>query len=194
MQKQHDNGSPHELEARRTTNSVDADESQASPASRRSKLSLLLIVAALVVTLDQLSKLWIEANRPQMELLPGFLDLVYVTNHGAAFGLLASHTELLIALGIAGSIAILVFFCYFSPANTLGLLSFALILGGAVGNLVDRIRIGFVIDFISFQFVRWPPFNIADAAITVGIFALIYYFYRSGAFRKAYERGHRSRD
>jgi len=155
---------------------------------------LLLIVAGLVVIADQLTKLWIDANRPHMNLLPGFIDLVYVTNAGAAFGLLASHTELLIALGIAGSIAILVFFCYFCPGNTLGVLAFALLLGGAVGNLADRIRLGYVIDFISVRFVRWPPFNIADAAITVGIFALIYYFYSSGAFRKAYERGHTSGD
>lgn len=194
MQKLRDNRSPQELETAGTAHIPDADGSEASPASRRAKLGLLLIAAALVVTFDQLSKLWIEANRPHTELLPGFLDLVYVTNHGAAFGLLRSHTELLIALGIAGSIAIVVFFCYFSPASTLGNLSFALILGGAVGNLVDRIRLGYVIDFISIRLVRWPPFNVADAAITVGIFALIYYFYRSGAFRKAHERSHTSGD
>jgi len=194
MQRQYDSGCPHELEAVRGTDCADADEPKSSPVSHAGKRDLFLIVTALVATVDQLSKLWIEANRPRMELLPGFLDLVYVTNPGAAFGLLASHTELLIALGIAGSVAIVVFFRYFSPASTVGILAFALVLGGAVGNLTDRIRLGFVIDFISVQFVRWPPFNVADAAITVGIFALIYYLYTSGAFRKAYERGHRPRD
>jgi signal peptidase II len=83
-----------------------------------------------------------------------------------------------------------VFFRYFSPVSTMGILAFALVLGGAVGNLTDRIRHGFVIDFISVQLIRWPPFNVADTAITVGIVGLIYYLYTSGAFRRAYERGH----
>lgn len=170
--------------------SVDGDKTETSQFTYKRQLRLLLVVAGLVVIFDQLSKLWIDANRPDMELLPGFLDLVYVTNHGAAFGLLASHTELLIALGIAGSVVILVFFRYFCPVSTLGALSFAFVLGGAVGNVIDRIRHGYVIDFISFQPLPWPPFNIADAAITVGIFALIYYFYRSGAFGKRHGRRH----
>jgi signal peptidase II len=192
MQGLHDSRSPHGLGAGTTARSADPSESRASLASRCGKLRLLLIVAGLVVTLDQLLKLWVDANRPQMELLPGLLDLVYVINHGAAFGLLAGRTDLLIALGIAGSIAILVFFRFFSPRSTLGVLAFALVLGGALGNLVDRIRLGYVIDFASFRFVRWPPFNVADAAITVGIAALLYYFYRSGSFSKGYDHGHGS--
>ena len=198
MQKEQDNGSPDQLEASKITDYVDEDKSKASPARHRRELGLLLVVAALVVALDQLSKLWIDANidanRPQIELLPGFLDLIYVKNQGSAFGLLASQTELLIALGIAGLVTILVFFHYFSPVKTVGVLSFAFILGGAVGNLIDRIRLGYVIDFISVQLVRWPPFNIADAGIAVGIFALICFFYKSGVFSKAYERSHRSKD
>ena len=168
--------------------SVDGDKTETSQFRYGRQLRLLLVVAGLVVLFDQLSKLWINANRPDMELLPGFLDLVYVTNHGAAFGLLGGHTELLIALGMAGSVAILVFFHYFRPLSPLGGVSFALVLGGAVGNLMDRIRLGYVIDFISFQPLPWPPFNIADGAITVGILALIYYFYRSGAFGKRHGR------
>jgi signal peptidase II len=146
-----------------------------------------------VVTLDQLSKLWIDANRPQIEVLPGFLDLVYVKNTGAIFGLFHSHTGLFIALGIAVSVIILVFLHYFPPATNVGIVSFGLILGGAVGNFIDRLRFGHVIDFLSihWQDFFWPAFNIADTAITVGIFMLIYYFYKSGVFRKAYERNHR---
>jgi signal peptidase II len=127
-------------------------------------------------------------------LLPGFLDLVYVRNYGAIFGLFHSHTELFIALGIAGSVIILVFLYYFPPATTVGTVSFALILSGAVGNLIDRIRLGYVIDFISIHLqdlFHWFPFNIADAALTVGILMLLYYLYKSGVFRKAYERNHR---
>ena len=185
-----DNGSPSKLVTSKVTDFVGEDKSKVSPGKYRSKLRLLLIVTALVVILDQLSKLWIAANRPptHLELLPGFINLVFVKNYGVVFGLLSDHTELRIALSVAGSVIILVFLHYHPPTTTLGTLSLALILGGGVGNLIDRIRLGYVIDFISFQLFRWPAFNIADAALTVGLFALIYYFYKSRVFRKAHER------
>ena len=191
MQKVQDNECPGNLVTSRITDFVGEDKSKVTSGKYRGKLRLFLIVIALVVTLDQLSKLWIDAYRPQIQLLPGFLASVYVENSGAIFGLIANQTELLIALGIAGSIIILVFIYYFPPATIVGMLSFALILSGAVGNLIDRIRLGYVIDFLSIQLFRWPAFNIADAATTVGIFTLIYSFYKSGVFRKAHERTHR---
>ena len=193
MQKGQDNGFPSKLVTSKITNSVGEDKSKVSPGKYRGRLRLLLIVVALVVTLDQLSKLWIDANRPQIQLLPGFLDLRYTKNYGAIFGLFSNHTELFIALGIAASVIILVFLYYFPPATTVGMLSFALILSGTVGNLIDRIRLGYVIDFISLhihELFHWPAFNVADAALTVGILTLLYYFYKSGVFRKAHERNH----
>jgi signal peptidase II len=192
-----DNGSPSKLGVRKITDFVGEDKSKVSPSRSRGKLRLFLIVAALVVVLDQLSKLWVNTNRPQTELLPGFLDLVYVKNTGAIFGLFHSHAELFMALGIAVSVIILVFLHYFPPATNVGMVSFALILGGAVGNLIDRLRFGYVIDFLSIHLqglFYWPAFNIADAALTVGAFMLIYYFYKSGVFRKAYERNDRSQN
>jgi signal peptidase II len=189
-----DNGSPSKLVTSKITDFVGEDKSKVSPGKYRGRLRLFLIVAALVVTLDQLSKLWARVNLSEiynLELLPGFLDLIRVENTGSIFGLFYGHTELFIALAIAASVVILVFLYYFPPATTLGTLSFALILGGAVGNLIDRIRLGYVIDFIRIHLQAiffWPAFNIADAALTVGILMLIYYFYKSGVFRKAYER------
>jgi signal peptidase II len=191
MQRRQDNGSPSKLVTSKITDFVGEDKSKVSPSKYRGRLRLLLIVAALVVTLDQLSKLWINANRPQTELLPGFLDLRYTENTGAILGLVHNHTELFIALGIAGLVIILVFLYYFPPATTLVTVSFALILGGTVGNLTDRIRLRHVIDFINFhvhELFHWPTFNIADAALTVGILMFIYYFYKSGGLKKAYER------
>jgi len=192
-----DDGPPSKLGARKITDFVGEDKSKVSASKYRGKLRLLLIVAALVVALDQLSKLWVRVNLPQIakiELLPGFLDLVHVENTGAIFGLLSNHTEVFTALGIAGLVIILVFIYYFPPATTVGMLSFALILGGVVGNLIDRLRLGHVTDFISIHLqdlFYWFPFNIADAALIVGIFILIYYFYQLGVFRKAYERNDR---
>lgn len=197
MQKGQDNGSPSKLETSKIPDLVSEDKSEVSPGKFRGRLRLFLIVAALVVILDQLSKLWINVNRPQTELLPGFLDLVYVENTGAIFGLFHNHTEVFIALGIAGVIVILVFLRYFPPATTLGAVSFALILGGAVGNLIDRIRLGYVIDFINIhvqELLHWPAFNVADTALTVGILVLIYYFYKSRVFGKAYERNDEPQD
>jgi len=158
-------------------------------------LRLFFVGAALVVVVDQLSKLWVSINSaqisPGIQLLPGFLDLVYVENTGAIFGLFSNQTAPLIALGIAGSLVVLLFVLHFPPALPLGTVSAALILGGQVGNLIDRIRLGHVIDFIDIHFrelFSWPAFNVADAAITVGIFALIYFFHKWGMFNKAYEQ------
>jgi signal peptidase II len=190
-----DNGSPSKLGARKITDFVGEDKSKVSPGKYRGRLRLFLIVTALVVALDQLSKLWIGANRPPTHMeVTWFLDLVYFENTGAFFGLFHGHTQVFIALGIAGSVIILVFLYYFPPATTVGTVSFALILSGAVGNLIDRIRLGYVIDFIRLhvqQIFFWPAFNVADAALTVGLFALAYYFYKSGILRKAHERNHK---
>lgn len=197
MQKVQDNGSPSSSVPSKTTDFVREDKSEISPSKHRARLRLFLIVSGLVVVLDQLSKLWIDANRPQLELLPGFLDLVYFENTGAIFGLFHGHTQVFIALGIASVIAILVFLHYFPPATTVGVVSFALILGGALGNLIDRIHLGYVVDFLRIhvqQIFFWPAFNVADAALTVGLFALVYYFYKYGLLRKAHERHLKAQD
>jgi len=197
MQKGQDNESPSKLETSKTPDFVSEDRSEVLPSKYRGRLRLFLIIAALVVVLDQVTKLLVNSNRPHVALLPGFLDLVYVENTGAIFGLFHSHSEFFIVLGIAGVIAILVFLRYFPPITTLGAVSFALILGGAAGNLIDRIRFGYVIDFIRLhvqEIFFWPAFNVADTALTVGIIALIYYFYKSGVCRKAYEHNGKPRD
>lgn len=169
---------------------VGEDKSRGFLSEDRGKLTLFPIVAAVVVTLDQLSKLWVRANSPQIELLPGFLNLIHVENYGSAFGLLANQTFLIITIGIASLLFILLFLRYLSPATTLSIVSIGLILGGAVGNLIDRLRFGHVTDFVDMHLqnlFHWPAFNVADAAITVGILLLIYSLYKSGLFRKEYE-------
>jgi signal peptidase II len=191
-----DNGSPSKLVTSKITDFVGEDKSKVSPSRYRRELRLFLVVAALVVALDQLTKLWIRTNLELWQSLPltNRLSLTYVGNTGSVFGLLANQAFLLIIIGIASLLVILLFLRYLSAATTFSMVSIGLILGGAVGNLTDRFRFGYVTDFIDFRLwgnFHWPVFNIADAAITVGIFALIYYFYKSGVFRKAYERNHR---
>ena len=157
---------------------------------------LCLLVIALVIASDQLSKLWIRTNLAIGESLPLIdrLSLIHIRNTGSAFGLLANQTFLIIVISIAALLFILLFLRYLSPATTLIIISIGLIMGGALGNLIDRLRFGSVTDFIYFRLwgnFHWPAFNIADASIVVGVCLLIYSFYRSGIFTKAYERSNK---
>jgi signal peptidase II len=174
---------------------VDKENSKLPLRDSIKKASLCLLVIALVSASDQLGKLWIRAHLELGESLSitDRLSFIYIGNTGSAFGLLANQTFLIIIISIAALLFILLFLRYLSPATTLSIVSIGLIMGGAVGNLIDRLRFGYVTDFIYFRLwgnFHWPAFNIADAAITVGVFLLIYSFYRSGVFKKAYERDH----
>jgi len=142
----------------------------------------LLSLAVLVV--DQWTKHLAEtslAGRPPVTLIPGFLDLVHVENTGVAFGLFAAGSSTLgvLALTLLGMIALGLVLYYFwrtPDTNRVILVSLALILGGAVGNLIDRVMSGSVTDFID-AYVgthHWPTFNAADSAITVGIVLLTF--------------------
>jgi len=175
---------------------VDKDNSKLSLRDNIKRATLCLLVIALVSASDQLSKLWIRTHLAPGEslLITDRLSLIHIENTGSAFGLLANQTFLIIIISISALLFILLFLRYLSPATNLSIVSIGLILGGAVGNLIDRIRFGSVTDFIYFRLwgnFHWHAFNIADAAITVGVFVLIYSFYRSGIFRKAYGRDHR---
>jgi signal peptidase II len=174
---------------------VDKDNSKLPLRDSIKKATLCLMVIALVSAPDQLSKLWIRTHleRGESLFITDRLSLTYFGNTGSAFGLFANQTFLLIIVSIAALLFILLFLRYLSLATTLSMVSIGLILGGAVGNLIDRLRFGYVTDFIYFRLwgtFHWPAFNIADVAITVGVFVLIYSFYKSGVFRKANERNH----
>ena len=195
MQKGQDNESPSKLETSKIASFASEDKSRVSSDRQRRRLGLFLIVAALVVTFDQLSKLWIRAHLALGESLPitGRLSLIYIRNTGSAFGLLANQTFLIIIIGIASLLIVLLFLRYLSQVTTLSMVSIGLIWGGAVGNLIDRLHFGYVIDFIYFRLwgnFHWPAFNIADTAITIGVFVLIYSFHKSGVFSKEYEHNH----
>lgn len=134
--------------------------------------SLALALALLVIALDQLTKRLVrDAIVPGEErrLLPG-VQLVNTRNHGVAFGFLpGSH----VAVTILVAVALLVLLAYFALHATRRLmwLPTGMLLGGALGNVVDRVRAGSVTDFVKLP-LGWPPFNLADAAITLGILAL----------------------
>lgn len=146
--------------------------------ARSFKLRLLLLSAA-VLAVDQWTKSLVEAHLasgPPRVVIPGFLDLIYVRNSGIAFGLFAagSNTTGVIILTLLGMVALGLVLLYFwkTPAeNRWVLVSLSLILGGAVGNLLDRALSGSVTDFIEVYVgdFHWPTFNAADSAISIGI-------------------------
>ena len=144
---------------------------------------MLLLSMGILVALDQVTKIWIDQNMRLYEsrpILEGFLDLHYIRNPGAAFGLLSrSDSPFRIPFFVGVSFlaigVILYLFHNVEPSEVLVPVALSLVLGGAVGNLIDRVRLGEVIDFIYFHYRRfaWPAFNVADIAITVGVFLLI---------------------
>ena len=136
-------------------------------------------IAAFVVIIDQFTKLWIMNNLglyEQQNVIPGLFDLVYVTNTGAAFGFLAgskSGLRQLFFVGVATVALVIIVYAYghLKKQGKIFVYSLGLIAGGAIGNLIDRVRFGSVVDFLDFYLGshHWPAFNAADSAITVGV-------------------------
>jgi len=132
------------------------------------------LVAALVVVGDQFSKSWIRSNLAVEQVIPqgGFFFLTRIHNTGAAFGLFQGYSFPLTIASFVGIVVLLVyvfFVCRRFPLlnNMLTKAALGAVLGGTVGNLIDRLRFGYITDFIGVGI--WPPFNVADASITAGV-------------------------
>ena len=140
---------------------------------------VFFLTALLVVAADQLSKIWIRSNLALGETLfqTGLLRITRIHNTGAAFGLFQDHSLTLTIVAFIGIVVLLLIALPFSrrflPLNDrLGKPALSLILGGTIGNLIDRLHLGYVTDFIDVGF--WPAFNIADSAITIGVIIFAY--------------------
>ena len=141
-----------------------------------------LIVAALVFFADQFSKYMVMVPfdlkaRGQIEILP-FFNLTWVENYGVSMGFLTADTELgqWLLIALTGAISIAVLIWLWREKNRQDVLALGLILGGALGNIVDRVRFGHVVDFADLHFGDIRPFlvfNVADAAITIGVVILL---------------------
>ncbi len=140
---------------------------------------LTAVIALAIVAADQASK-WaaieILSAEPgnRIVVIENFFALTLVYNPGAAFGIFPGFNQLFIVLSIITVVLLLVFFRTFFSGGRLSRAAGGLIIGGAVGNLIDRFRFSQVVDFFDFQFgdYRWPAFNIADSAIVVGVVLL----------------------
>jgi signal peptidase II len=149
---------------------------------QRGRAASWLLLSVLVVLADQASKYYITQNFGEFEhitLLP-VLDITHMHNVGAAFSFLASASgwQRWVFIGLAGvvSVGIIVWLLRLKErAHGLLACGLALVLGGALGNVIDRIRLGYVVDFIHFHWDRayFPAFNVADSAITVGAACLL---------------------
>ena len=152
-----------------------------TPPAGTKTIRVPLLAALLVAAADQATKMWVAKVLPLYEakmVIAGCFDLVHVRNTGVAFSLFAGFDgrwlrPMLMAVTVL-AIAGLLFFSRFLCEKKSGLWGLGLIVGGAVGNLIDRARFGYVIDFVDLYLGRfhWPAFNIADIGITAGVFLL----------------------
>lgn len=139
-----------------------------------------LLISTTILLIDQASKIWIRATLgPQplqgaIPLIGDWSNLIYSRNTGVAFGLFQNMSPLFLVLSILITLGAIYVYIVYLPNQHVGVqLSMGLIIGGALGNVVDRIRLGYVVDFI--QIGWWPVFNVADSAITTGATILAVY-------------------
>jgi signal peptidase II len=165
------------------------------PGSSVRRLAHYLGLLGAVVLLDQATKalivrfLEVHDYRP---IIDGLLSLSHVHNRGAAFGVLSEarlphQPVVLSALSLCALLAIAYYFVRLPASARLPRIALALVLGGAVGNLIDRVRLGYVVDFVHVYWREhvWPDFNVADSAITVGVILLILDILREPRARKS---------
>ena len=137
---------------------------------------MLLVITGVVVA-DQLSKLWIVNNLPlyaRMDALPGVFHLTYVQNTGAAFSSFQGMQWLFLVIFILFTVAVVWEFSKKRlPFTTFDRWCIALVYAGGLGNMIDRIRLGYVVDMIAVDFINFPVFNVADCFITCGCIALL---------------------
>jgi signal peptidase II len=144
------------------------------------KYRVLVIVSLITIVLDQATKLYIARTLPlhtMITVIENFFTITYLRNKGAAFGILANSSWRLPFFILVSLIAVVVIFVVIAKLRDdqqLAAVSLSLIFAGALGNLIDRVRLGEVIDFIYVHWFEhyWPAFNVADSAICVGVFLL----------------------
>ncbi len=143
------------------------------------KVKIFLLITPLVVLLDQFTKYLVNSHLApyaSVTLVENFIHLSHVRNPGGAFGVLSwVHPNFFVVIAGLAIGVVFIFFWSLGRGQRLPATALSLILGGAVGNLADRVRLGSVVDFIDVHWhsLRWPAFNVADAAITVGVFLLV---------------------
>ncbi|MEH2237551.1 signal peptidase II [Nostoc sp.] len=142
----------------------------------RLKNRLFWIAAFIAFFLDQITKYWVVQTfslGQTLPLLPGIFHFTYVTNTGAAFSLLSGKVEWLRWLSLGVSLVLIALALFGATLNLWDQLGYGLILGGAMGNGIDRFVLGYVVDFLDFRLINFAVFNVADSFISIGIVCLL---------------------
>ncbi|MGI8968493.1 MAG: signal peptidase II [Chloroflexota bacterium] len=140
------------------------------------RFGVVLLVGAGVLLIDQVSKALVRrglASGNSIDLFGGLVRLDFTRNQGAAFGILRQEGGIFILVALLVTGGILAYHRRISRAPLLARLGLGLVLGGALGNVLDRLRLGYVVDFVDLRW--WPVFNLADSAIVIGVCALALY-------------------
>lgn len=140
---------------------------------------IYILALALCIAADQALKLWVVANlglHESMPLLPGIVELYYIRNTGGGFSIMTGQTWLLAALtvvlmAVLGALIVKKVF-----THPLAVWPLILIIGGGLGNLIDRVRLGYVVDMFNLEFMNYPVFNIADIFVVCGAFVFAFYY------------------
>lgn len=130
------------------------------------------IVAAVLIVLDQLVKAWTVANialDTVEPFLPGFMSLAYLRNYGAAWSILQNQQWFFTIVTIAAVTGLIWYYIKQIQGNIWTLFSLSLMIAGALGNFIDRIRLGYVVDMFHLDFINFPVFNVADICLSVGV-------------------------
>ncbi|MBQ9975977.1 MAG: signal peptidase II [Clostridia bacterium] len=140
---------------------------------------LITTVVLLVVLCDVLSKyLVVQLLLPlerSVTVIPGILDFTYVENRGAAFGMLSNSRWIFMTVSVVFIFVLIYVLKQKYSSNTLYTVSLCLFLGGGIGNMIDRVFLGYVVDFVEFTFVDFAVFNVADSAISIGAVLFVVY-------------------
>ena len=153
-----------------------------------------ILVLLLCVAADQAVKFYVVSNLAlygSAPLIPGFVELYYIRNTGGGFSILTGHTWVLtvVTAALMAGIAYLLWKKVF--AHPLAMWTLTVTLGGGLGNLIDRIRLGYVVDMFNFQFMNYPVFNVADILVVCGVIGFaIYYLFIYGKEEKKEETSH----
>ena len=141
-------------------------------------MNIILLICLNITIVDQLIKMGVSSLSNNIEVIKDFFNITYAENTGAAFSILNNSRFFLILMGFGAVIMIMFFFIKNKKQTKLSIASYGILLGGIVGNLFDRIKYGYVIDYLDFRIFgyNFPIFNLADIAIVIGCFLLIIMF------------------
>mgnify|MGYP005780116689 FL=1 len=138
-----------------------------------------IVAIVLLIAADQAVKFWVVAHLAEGEtapLLPGFVELLRLHNYGAAWSSFSGMRWFLIILTSVLMVILAVVLVKKIVRHPLGRTALVLILAGGIGNLIDRVRLGYVVDMFNFQFMSYPVFNVADICVVCGVILLVIYY------------------